>query len=117
MSMFIGTKTQMATATAATLDLTLGVDELTWLNFPRPALSLYVVNPGIADALVQDGQTGLLRGRAPGSTLLVVLGNDGLAVGRWRINVGGKTRPQIAGMVTIPCIRPLEIGHRPVLAA
>ena len=47
------------------------------LKIARPADTIFVGNPGIADAAISDEQTLVLTGKAAGTTNLIVLDDEG----------------------------------------
>ncbi|KAB0682707.1 pilus assembly protein N-terminal domain-containing protein [Aureimonas leprariae] len=53
------------------------VDHARVLKVPRPAATVIVGNPAIADVSVQDASTMVLTGRSYGITNLIVLDEDG----------------------------------------
>ena len=62
-------------ASAEIIDVTIDFAKL--LTVPRPAATIVVGNPGIADAAVEDETTLVLTGRAAGTTNLIVLDEKG----------------------------------------
>lgn len=77
-----------APATAAGV-VTLGVDQATVLRLAKPAGTIILGNPLIADASVQDSETLILTGRSSGVTNIIVLDADGLEVLNTQLSVGG----------------------------
>ncbi len=53
------------------------IDFASVLKLDRPAGTIVIGNPGIADAAVQDETTLVLTGKAAGTTNLIVLDQDG----------------------------------------
>ena len=75
---------------ASSLDLT--IDFATILELDRPAATLIIGNPGIADASVQDEQTVILTGKTAGSTNLIVLDQNGEEVANLTVRVSSDIR-------------------------
>lgn len=73
------------------------VDRAKVMRISRPADVVIIGNPAIADATVQDSQTLIITGRSFGSTNLIVLDADGLAIADETISVG----PQNDQVVTV----------------
>ncbi|WP_152044527.1 pilus assembly protein N-terminal domain-containing protein [Aureimonas psammosilenae] len=57
--------------------LTVDIDHARVLKVPRPAATVIIGNPAIADVSVQDASTMVLTGRSYGSTNLIVLDANG----------------------------------------
>jgi Flp pilus assembly secretin CpaC len=62
------------------------------LKLDRPAATLVVGNPGIADATVQDEKTVILTGRTAGSTNLIALDEKGAEVANLIVRVSSDIR-------------------------
>ena len=60
---------------AELIDVT--IDFAKVLKLDRPAATIVIGNPGIADASVEDEQTVVLTGKAAGTTNLIVLDEQG----------------------------------------
>jgi Flp pilus assembly secretin CpaC len=75
---------------AELLDIT--IDFARVLTLPRPAETIVVGNPGIADATVQDETTLVLTGKAAGSTNLIVLDGDGKEIANSTVRVSSNTQ-------------------------
>lgn len=73
------------------------VDRAKVMRISRPADVVILGNPAIADATIQDSQTLIITGRSFGSTNLIVLDADGLAIADETITVG----PQNDQVVTV----------------
>lgn len=56
------------------------IDRAKVMRISRPADTIIIGNPGIADATIQDNQTLIITGRSFGSTNLIVLDSDGQAI-------------------------------------
>jgi Flp pilus assembly secretin CpaC len=72
------------------LDVT--IDFARVLKLDRPAESLVIGNPGIADATVQDETTIVLTGKAAGTTNLIVLDEKGAEIANSTIRVSSNTQ-------------------------
>ena len=77
-------------ALASNVELT--IDFATILKLDRPAATLIIGNPGIADATVQDEKTVILTGKTAGSTNLIVLDEDGEEVANMTVRVSSDIR-------------------------
>ena len=67
--------------------LTLGVDQATVLRLAKPAGTIILGNPLIADASVQDARTLVLTGRSFGITNIIVLDAQGAEVLNTQLSV------------------------------
>ena len=67
--------------------LTVDAGQSRTVRLVRPAASVSVVDDAIADVQVVSSQVLLVYGKVPGRTSLVVLGADGVQVGRWTVLV------------------------------
>ena len=86
------------TISAATAEpIQVVVDRAKVMRISRPADIVIIGNPAIADATIQDAQTLIITGRSFGSTNLIVLDADGLAIADETITVG----PQNEDVVTV----------------
>lgn len=61
-------------------EFTVGLDQTRTLRLEKPAATLSVGNPAIADVTVQDGQLLFVLGRSFGRTNLVALDNTGQTI-------------------------------------
>lgn len=84
-------------STAAAEPIQVVVDRAKVMRISRPADIVIIGNPAIADATIQDAQTLIITGRSFGSTNLIVLDADGLAIADETITVG----PQNEDVVTV----------------
>lgn len=75
-------------AMAATGFVSLGVDQATVIRLARPAGTVILGNPLIADASVQDTETLVLTGRSFGITNIIVLDGQGAEVLNAQLSVG-----------------------------
>lgn len=53
------------------------IDRAKVVRIPRPADTVIIGNPGIADAVLQDARTLVLTGRSAGITNLIILDEEG----------------------------------------
>ena len=82
-----------ASGTAAptgSVDLTIDFAKI--LRLDRPAATLVIGNPGIADASVQDEKTVVLTGKTAGSTNLIILDEEGEEVANMILRVSSDIR-------------------------
>jgi Flp pilus assembly secretin CpaC len=74
----IGLVAAATTGAASATDLIdVTIDFAKVLKLDRPAATIVVGNPGIADAAVEDDTTVVLTGKNPGTTNLIVLDDKG----------------------------------------
>lgn len=73
------------------------IDRATIMRIARPASTVILGNPSIADATIQDRQTLIITGHSFGTTNLIVLDKDGQAVADELITVSGSDN----GLVTV----------------
>lgn len=66
------------------------VDRAKVMRISRPADIVIIGNPAIADATIQDSQTLIITGRSFGTTNLIVLDADGVAIADETITVGAQ---------------------------
>lgn len=78
-----------ATAESELIDVTIDFAKVVRLS--RPAHTIFIGNPGIADASVDDEQTLVLTGRTAGRTNLIVLDADGEEILNSAVNVASNT--------------------------
>jgi Flp pilus assembly secretin CpaC len=78
------------TALASSVDLTIDFAKI--LKLDRPAATLVIGNPGIADATVQDEKTVILTGKTAGSTNLIILDDKGEEVANLTVRVSSDIR-------------------------
>jgi Flp pilus assembly secretin CpaC len=69
-------------------DLRVAIDQARILKIARPAETVVIGNPAIADVAVHDAQTLVLTGRSYGTTNVVVLGTDGAVILDDQVTVG-----------------------------
>ncbi|MDK1490884.1 pilus assembly protein N-terminal domain-containing protein [Sinorhizobium sp. 7-81] len=98
------------------------VDFARTLLLARPASTLIIGNPAIAQATLSDDRTVILTGRTPGSTNLIVIGTDGAEVSNVILDVvsaGGRlvTVDEGTGKTTYSCsdrCDPVQSGEAPI---
>ncbi len=91
-----GVLTNVARAAGA---VALAIDQATVLRLSRPAGTIILGNPLIADASVQDAETLILTGRSFGITNIIVLDPDGHEVLNTQLTVQSSvTAPHIVTM-------------------
>src|SRR4051794_36643304 len=73
-----------------TIDLT--IDFATVVKLDRPAKTIVIGNPGIADASVQDGTTVVLTGKAAGTTNMIILDEKGTELANETLRVASNLR-------------------------
>ena len=64
-------------ALAAGVPINIVVDRAKVMHISRPAATVIIGNPAIADATIQDNQTLIITGRSYGTTNLIVLDSAG----------------------------------------
>ena len=74
-------------------DLSLALDEVQTVTFPRPVGTVNVGNPGIADITMIDARRAFILGKAYGSTNIIALGRDGEPVSNTRVSVMSRQQP------------------------
>ena len=67
-------------ATLAQEPIAIVINRAKVMRISRPADTIIIGNPGIADATIQDNQTLIITGRSFGSTNLIVLDSEGQAI-------------------------------------
>ena len=67
-------------ATAADPSIDVVIDRAKVMRISRPADTVIIGNPAIADATIQDSQTLIITGRSFGTTNLIVLDANGQAI-------------------------------------
>ena len=80
------------------------------VKLSRPADTIVVGNPAIADASVQDGTTIVLTGKGFGVTNLVVLDEDGNPIVDEQVTVGAQTAAPCE-YTAAPISRPCRARH------
>ncbi|THK36103.1 pilus assembly protein PilQ [Ensifer sp. MPMI2T] len=96
------------------------VDFARTLLLARPASTLVIGNPAVAQATLSDDKTVILTGKAPGSTNLIVMGTDGAEVANVIVDVvaaGGRlvTVDEGTGRTTYSCTSrcdPVQSGEQ-----
>jgi len=87
---FAGVVLASAASAAEPIDLT--IDFAKVLQLDRPAATIIVGNPGIADATVEDQSTLVLTGKAPGTTNLIALDAAGEQIANATLRVVSNDR-------------------------
>lgn len=77
---FLAASAVLATFPASADSIRVYVDQARVVKLARPADTIIVGNPEIADAAVQDASTVVLTGKGFGTTNLVILDSDGAAI-------------------------------------
>jgi Flp pilus assembly secretin CpaC len=72
------------------IDLTIDFAKL--MKLDRPAGTIVIGNPGIADATVEDESTIVLTGKAAGTTNLIVLDEKGIEIAHQTLRVSSNVR-------------------------
>jgi Flp pilus assembly secretin CpaC len=67
--------------------LTVSLDEVQTVTFPRPVSTVNVGNPAIADITMIDSRRAFILGKSFGSTNIIALGKDGEAVSNTHVSV------------------------------
>ena len=75
---------------AELIDVT--IDFAKVMKLDRPAATIVIGNPGIADASVEDEQTVVLTGKAAGTTNLIVLDEEGKEIMNSTVRVSSDVR-------------------------
>jgi Flp pilus assembly secretin CpaC len=83
------------TATKPPIEVT--IDRAKVMHISRPADTIIIGNPGIADATIQDAQTLIITGKSFGSTNLIVLDAEGQPIADEILSV----RPNDDSVVTV----------------
>jgi hypothetical protein len=73
------------------------MDEVRMVSFDKPAATVYVGNPTIADVTIIDSKHAFLLGRSFGTTNLIALAQDGTEITDMHVTVFGKS----GGTVTV----------------
>ena len=84
------TATNGGAALADVVDVTIDFAKI--LKLDRPATTLVIGNPGIADATVEDEKTVILTGKTAGATNLIVLDEKGAEVANLVVRVSSDIR-------------------------
>ncbi|WP_161141026.1 pilus assembly protein N-terminal domain-containing protein [Propylenella binzhouense] len=77
-------------ARADTIDVTIDFAKI--LKLDKPAATLVIGNPGIADATVGDDKTVVLTGKAAGTTNLIILDDKGQEIANEIVRVSSDVR-------------------------
>ena len=90
LALIAATAAQPAAALDDTIDVKIDFAKIVKLE--RPAGTIVIGNPGIADASVQDDQTLVLTGKSAGSTNMIILDTNGVEVANTTIRVSSNLR-------------------------
>lgn len=99
----------MFAAPAASAPLTVGIDMAAPLRLDRPAASVVVGNPSIADIQIETSTLVFLQGRNYGTTNLIALDGDGKVILQTQVTVTSAKRQDvtlergIGGRITYAC--------------
>ena len=77
----------LAASPAHAAGLSLSMDEVRTISFPKPVATIYVGNPSIADINMIDSRHAFILGKGYGNTNLVALGRDGEQVANTHVSV------------------------------
>jgi len=100
-------------------EIWVSVDQARSLKLDRPAASIIVGNPSIADVTVYDDQALFVLGKSTGVTNLIALDGEGREIANMAINVSGARRnvltlnrggAQVTYNCTHRCERMLMVG-------
>jgi Flp pilus assembly secretin CpaC len=103
-----------------TVDVTIDFAKI--LRLDEPAATIFIGNPGIADASVEDERTVVLTGKTAGTTNLIILDKDGKEMANAVIRVSsdiqqlttifyGSSRQTFSCLPT--CERVISVGDSP----
>jgi Flp pilus assembly secretin CpaC len=109
-------------ALAAGQPIAVMVDRAKVMHIARPASTVIIGNPAIADATIQDNQTLIITGRSYGTTNLIVLDANGQAIADEILNVSAanddvvtvyKRSARTTLTCTPDCMPALAVGDQP----
>lgn len=75
--------------------LTVSLDEVQTVTFPRPVSTVNVGNPAIADITMIDSRRAFILGKSYGSTNIIALGKNGEAVSNTHVSVLGRQQATV----------------------
>jgi Flp pilus assembly secretin CpaC len=98
----------LATAPAHAAGVSVAMDEVRTITFPKSVTTVYVGNPAIADINMIDSRHAFILGKGYGNTNMVALDQDGKQVSDTHISVlarrdAGLTLQRGASRVTYSC--------------
>lgn len=79
----------MPAGLAAASDMNVAIDQTSMFSLDRPAKTLVVGNPSIADVSTQDGKIVFLMGRSFGTTNFIALDAEGKEIVNAKVTVSG----------------------------
>lgn len=68
-------------------NMSVALDEVQTVSFPRPVATVNVGNPAIADITMIDDRNAFILGKAYGSTNIIALGKNGEMISNTYVNV------------------------------
>jgi hypothetical protein len=74
-------------------NISVALDEVQTVTFPRPVATVNVGNPAIADITMIDPRRAFIQGKAYGSTNIIALGRDGEPVSNTQVSVMSRQLP------------------------
>lgn len=98
----------LCTAPAYAAGVSVAMDEVRTITFPKTVATVYVGNPAIADINMIDNRHAFILGKGYGNTNMVALDQDGKQVSNTHISVSARQDASItlqrgAGRVTYSC--------------
>lgn len=113
----VGAVTMAVPASAAESGIEVIVNQAKILKLARPADTIVVGNPDIADASVQNSSTIVLTGRGFGVTNLVILDEDGAPIIDEQVYVTRQDARSVrvyrgASLQTLSCTPTCEAAHK-----
>jgi hypothetical protein len=85
--MLFAALTVFAAGPAQAAGVSLAMDEVRTVTFPKPVATIYVGNPSIADINMIDSRHAFILGKGYGNTNMVALDHDGQEVANTHISV------------------------------
>ncbi len=98
----------LAATPAYARGVSIAMDEVRTITFPKPVATIYVGNPAIADINMIDSRHAFILGKGYGNTNLLALDNDGKQVSNTPISVMARQDASVilqngANRVTYSC--------------
>jgi Pilus formation protein N terminal region len=98
----------LAATPAYARGVSIAMDEVRTITFPKPVATIYVGNPAIADINMIDSRHAFILGKGYGNTNLLALDNDGKQVSNTHISVMARNDATVvlqkgASRVTYSC--------------
>lgn len=75
--------------------ISVALDEVQTITFPRPVGKVYMGNPAIADITMIDARRAFIQGKAYGSTNLIALGKDDEPISNTYVSVLGRQQATV----------------------